>query len=102
MKEVTLTLLHLKLELTDVVLLYLHLLSNFDQGRLWVFFQAQSTVDVDFLLAMLAFALWVGKLDLDVDRAAFDRQETYVNIASFEYLSRLVLCVDEEDVFREV
>ena len=100
-EQITLALLHLELELADVVLLELHLPAHLYKGRFGVLFHT-GAVDVDLLGAVLALALRVGELDLDVDGAALDGQEANEDVTGLENLGLLVVSVDEEDVLREV
>ena len=55
-------------------------------------------VDEDFLSSLPTVAFGIGKLRLDIDRAAFDRVETNVDVVVLECLGDLVLGVHEEEV----
>ena len=102
MQKVTFSLLHLELEFTDIVLFQLHFASDFDQGTFRVFLQTWA-VNVNFFLAMLAFAFGVGKFHFNIDRAAFYRVKAYVDIVDLKHFGLLVMCtMDKKDVFREV
>jgi len=65
-EHVAISLLHLEFELADIVLFYLDLISHYVKGLLRVFVET-GTVYEHLFLALLSFALRVGKLGLYID-----------------------------------